>query len=197
MDLLKKRRTRYQWCLRLNRRGLSTSASLHPIKCTIDIHRRSNGFLARKINLEMLKQSSKDHPVREISTRNQEVFGKHKIDRWYMIFVLFSHVRRIKMRSEETFIFVLLSHVRIRMLKLTQMSEKLMSHTLLYFCVLILYFLKKNFHFQNRISKRFLKLRLYKIEFSFSTKTSSIFCLCVDLVSHMILASNIFMNSVL
>ena len=60
---------------------MSTNACLHPLKkCAINIHRGSNGFVARKNNLEMLEQMSKDHPVREISTQNPEVFGKHKMD---------------------------------------------------------------------------------------------------------------------
>jgi len=59
---------------------MSKSAYLHPLKkCVINLYKGSNGFLAWKINLEMLKQSSKDHPVREISIQNQEVFEKHKI----------------------------------------------------------------------------------------------------------------------
>jgi len=66
---------------RLEELSMSMSACLHPLKkCAINIHRESNGFLVRKINFEKLKQMSKDHSIREISTWNQEVFEKHKID---------------------------------------------------------------------------------------------------------------------
>ena len=59
--------------------SMSASACLHSLKkCAIYIHRGSNGFLARKINLDMLDQTSKDHPVRKISTRNQEVLESIK-----------------------------------------------------------------------------------------------------------------------
>ena len=60
---------------------MNTSASLHPLKLSaIDVYRRNNGSLARKVNLKMLKQVSEDHFERKIPTRNQEMLEKHKIN---------------------------------------------------------------------------------------------------------------------
>ena len=49
-------------------------------KSVINVSRESKGILVEKINLEMFEQMSKDHPVGEIPTRNQEMLRKYEID---------------------------------------------------------------------------------------------------------------------
>ena len=62
-------------------RSRSTKTNMHPFKeGAIDINRGGYGSLIGKINLKMLEQTSKNHPVREIPTRNHQVIGKHDID---------------------------------------------------------------------------------------------------------------------
>ena len=81
MDSLKKKRSHRQKVPEAGQEGwsMNTSASLYPRKkSAIDIYRRSNDSLARKISL--LKQASENHTKRKIPTRNQEMLGKHKIN---------------------------------------------------------------------------------------------------------------------
>ena len=62
-------------------RSMSTKSSLHPLKDgAINVNCRSDGFLVRKINFEVLEHTSENYPVWEIYTWNEQVFRKHEID---------------------------------------------------------------------------------------------------------------------
>jgi len=54
---------------------------MHPLqKSVIVINRRCYGSLIRKINLEILEQTSKNHSIWEIPIWNHQVIGNHDID---------------------------------------------------------------------------------------------------------------------
>jgi len=54
---------------------------MHPIqKGVIDVNERGDGSLIWKIDLEILEQTSKNHPLWEIPTKNQQIIQKYKID---------------------------------------------------------------------------------------------------------------------